>query len=59
MKKHFFERHQRHRRRMKLARMYTGKSGFISAIHGKSYGALSLMGKAEYRTPFEPLLQDV
>jgi putrescine aminotransferase len=47
---------------MKLARMYTGKPGFISTIrgfHGKSYGSLSLMGKAEYRTPFEPLLQDV
>lgn len=47
---------------MKLARLYTGKSGFIAAIHGfhgKSYGSLSLMGKAEYRVPFEPLLQDV
>jgi putrescine aminotransferase len=47
---------------MKLARLYTGKSGFISAVrgfHGKSYGSLSLMGKAEFRLPFEPLLQDV
>jgi putrescine aminotransferase len=47
---------------MKLARLYTGKSGFISSVrgfHGKSYGSLSLMGKAEYRLPFEPLLQDV
>jgi putrescine aminotransferase len=47
---------------MKLARLYTGKSGFISCVrgfHGKSYGSLSLMGKAEYRLPFEPLLQDV
>jgi putrescine aminotransferase len=47
---------------MKLARLYTGKSGFISCVrgfHGKSYGSLSLMGKAEYRVPFEPLLQDV
>ncbi len=47
---------------MKLARLYTGKSGFISFIkgfHGKSYGSLSLMGKAEFRAPFEPLLQDV
>ena len=47
---------------MKLARLYTGKSGFISCIrgfHGKSYGSLSLMGKGEYRLPFEPLLQDV
>src|SRR5688572_17106628 len=47
---------------MKLARLYTGKPGFISCVrgfHGKSYGALSLMGKGEYRSPFEPLLQDV
>ena len=47
---------------MKLARMYTGKPGFISCIrgfHGKSYGSLSLMGKGEYRLAFEPLLQDV
>lgn len=47
---------------MKLARMYTGKSGFISTLkgfHGKSFGSLSLMGKAEYRKPFEPLLSNV
>ncbi|HKQ96392.1 MAG TPA: putrescine aminotransferase [Candidatus Polarisedimenticolia bacterium] len=47
---------------MKLARLYTEKSGFISTIrgfHGKSYGSLSLMGKADYRIAFEPLLQDV
>ncbi|HEU4402571.1 MAG TPA: aminotransferase class III-fold pyridoxal phosphate-dependent enzyme, partial [Candidatus Polarisedimenticolia bacterium] len=47
---------------MKLARLHTEKSGFISTIHGfhgKSYGSLSLMGKAEYRVAFEPLLQDV
>lgn len=47
---------------MKLARLHTEKSGFISTLqgfHGKSYGSLSLMGKAEYRIAFEPLLQDV
>jgi putrescine aminotransferase len=47
---------------MKLARLYTGKPGFISCVrgfHGKSYGALSLMGKGEFRLAFEPLLQDV
>ncbi len=47
---------------MKLARLYTGKRGFISCIrafHGKSYGSLSLMGKGEYRKPFEPMLEDV
>lgn len=47
---------------MKLARLYTGKPGFVSCLdgfHGKSYGSLSVMGKAAYRVPFEPLLQDV
>jgi putrescine aminotransferase len=47
---------------MKLARLFTRKPGFISCLrgfHGKSYGSLSLMGKAEYRVDFEPLLQDV
>jgi putrescine aminotransferase len=47
---------------MKLARLYTGRAGFIATLrgfHGKSYGALSIMGKAEYRQPFEPLLEDV
>jgi putrescine aminotransferase len=47
---------------MKLARLYTGKPGFISCVrgfHGKSYGSLSLMGKGEFRLAFEPLLQDV
>lgn len=47
---------------MKLARLYTKKAGFIATLqgfHGKSYGALSLMGKAKYRKGFEPLLEDV
>jgi putrescine aminotransferase len=47
---------------MKLARLYTGKPGFISCVggfHGKSYGSLSLMGKGDYRSPFEPLLPNV
>ena len=47
---------------MKLARLYTGRSGFISTLrgfHGKSMGALSLMGKSEFRRPFEPLLDNV
>ena len=47
---------------MKLARLYTGKPGFISCLrgfHGKSYGSLSLMGKGEYRAAFAPLLADV
>ena len=47
---------------LKLARLYTKKAGFISAInafHGKSFGSLSLMGKAMFRQPFWPLLGDV
>lgn len=47
---------------LKLARLYTKKAGFISttgAFHGKSIGALSVMGKAHYRKPFQPLLEDV
>lgn len=44
---------------MKLAKFYTGKSGFIATtagFHGKTLGALSLMGKACYREPLMPLL---
>lgn len=47
---------------MKLARMYTKRSGFISTLggfHGKSMGSLSLLGKASYRKPFEPLLANI
>lgn len=47
---------------LKLARLYTGKPGFISTLngfHGKSMGSLSLMGKTVYRKPFEPLLDHV
>jgi len=47
---------------IKLARLYTKRSTFISALsgfHGKSLGALSLMGKASFRAPFQRGLQDV
>lgn len=47
---------------MKLAKMYTGNKGFIStlkAFHGKSLGALSLLGKAEYREPVGQLLDGI
>lgn len=47
---------------LKLARLYTGKTNFISSLrgfHGKSCGALSLMGKWEYREPFLPLLPGI
>jgi putrescine aminotransferase len=47
---------------IKLARIFTGKTNFISSLrgfHGKSCGALSLMGKWEYREPFLPLLPGI
>jgi putrescine aminotransferase len=47
---------------MKLAKLYTGRKGFIATIngfHGKSLGALSLLGKAVYRKPVLPLLEGV
>ncbi len=47
---------------IKLTRLYTRRSTFISTIggfHGKSLGSLSLMGKASFREPFLPGLQDV
>ena len=39
---------------IKLAKMYTHKSGFIVAVkafHGKTMGSLSMMGKLDYRQP--------
>jgi len=47
---------------MKLAKLYTGKSGFIAtekAFHGKTLGALGLMGKAMFREPLLPLLDGI
>ena len=47
---------------LKLARLYTKKSGFIStenSFHGKSLGSLSVTGRPVFREPFRPLLQDV
>ena len=47
---------------MKLAKLYTGRKGFISmlkAFHGKTLGSLSLMGKKIYREPLLPLLEGV
>ena len=47
---------------IKLARLYTKRNTFIAALggfHGKSMGSLSLMGKASFREPFLPGLQDV
>jgi putrescine aminotransferase len=39
---------------IKLAKVYTGKPAFIVAVkgfHGKTMGALSMIGKADYRQP--------
>ena len=47
---------------IKLARLFTGRTEFISSLrgfHGKSCGALSLLGRWEYREPFLPLLAGV
>ena len=44
---------------LKFAAFATGKKKFVAAknsFHGKTLGALSAMGKKEYRQPFEPLL---
>ena len=44
---------------MKVARVATGKPGFVcaeAAFHGKTLGALSLMGKPQFREPVEPLI---
>ena len=43
---------------MKLAKMATGRPGFIAALgafHGKTTGSLSLMGKSLFREPALPL----
>jgi putrescine aminotransferase len=44
---------------LKIARAATGRPGFISCergFHGKTFGALSVSGRAKYKTPYEPLL---
>ena len=47
---------------MKLAKLHTGRKGFISMLkgfHGKSLGALSLLGKSVFRKPLLPLLEGI
>ncbi|MDR1733775.1 MAG: putrescine aminotransferase [Oscillospiraceae bacterium] len=47
---------------LKLARIATGGRWYISTIgafHGKSMGAISMGGKATYRTPYIPMIQQV
>ncbi|MGQ9623448.1 MAG: aminotransferase class III-fold pyridoxal phosphate-dependent enzyme [Candidatus Caldatribacteriaceae bacterium] len=46
---------------LKLARLYTGRRKFVSALggfHGKTLGALSVSGRDVYKKPFEPLLPE-
>ncbi len=47
---------------LKLARLYTRKPHIIATCngyHGKTFGSLSVTGRDVFRTPFEPLLQEV
>jgi len=47
---------------MKLAKLYTRKSGFIAAVrgfHGKTTGSLALSGKAAFRHPVMPLCDNI
>src|SRR5258706_4213396 len=47
---------------IRLPRLYTKRTNFISslrAFHGRSCGALSLLGRWEYREPFLPLLPGI
>lgn len=47
---------------LKLARLASGKHYFIATIngfHGKSFGAVSVTGKAVYRKPYLPMIQGV
>lgn len=47
---------------LKFARKSTGRSKIISthnSFHGKTLGALSVMGREKYRKPYEPLLPGV
>ena len=47
---------------MKVAKLYTRKSGFIAAVrgfHGKTTGSLALTGKAIFRRPVLPLHNNI
>jgi putrescine aminotransferase len=47
---------------LKLARAATKRTRIVAthdAYHGKTFGALSVSGRAAFREPFEPLLADV
>lgn len=47
---------------LKLARKYTGRPGYVAfegSFHGRTYGSLSVSWRERYRTPFQPLLEQV
>ena len=47
---------------LKLARKFTGRPKFVAfqrAYHGRTFGALSVSWREEWRQPFEPLLPEV
>ncbi len=47
---------------LKTARKFTGRSRIVScqrAFHGRTFGALSVTWREQYRKPFEPLVPDV
>lgn len=47
---------------LKFARAATGRAKIVStfnSFHGKTLGALSVMGREKYRKPFEPLIPGV
>ena len=47
---------------LKIARIVTGKTGFVAAMrgfHGRTLGALSCTWRREYREPVEPLVPGV
>lgn len=47
---------------LKLAKKYTGRSGFIAfnnGYHGDTHGSLSITGRKVYQEPYQPLLPNV
>lgn len=47
---------------LKLSRARTGKPGFLAferSFHGRTFGALSVTSKEQYKAPFRPLLEPV
>lgn len=47
---------------LKFARLSTGRTKIVSAMrgfHGRTFGALSVTWRREYRQPFEPLIPNV